>query len=126
MFVTDGFTGNVVLKLAEGEARELFRWIREAVLAGGPLVKLGGQLVKPVLRGIANRMDPSEIGAEPLLGVNGYAFIGHGSSDERAVYNALHSAKRLVEADLLAKIETRVGQLGEAKEERLKIEDKSL
>ena len=115
VFVTDGFTGNVVLKLAEGEARELFRWIREAITSGGPLAKLGGQLVKPVLRGIANRMDPSEVGAQPLLGVNGYAFIGHGSSDERAVYNALHSAKRLVEAELLSKIETRVGRLeGEA------------
>ena len=120
VFVTDGFTGNVVLKLAEGEARELFRWIREAVLAGGPLVKLGAQLLKPILRGIADRLDPSEVGAQPLLGVNGYAFIGHGSSDKRAVYNALHSAKRLVEADLLSKIETRVGRLEEQEEKAVK------
>ena len=102
--VTDGFTGNVVLKLAEGEARQIFRWIKEGVLAGGPLVKLGAQLVKPVLKGIAERMDPAEVGAQPLLGVNGYAFIGHGSSDARAVHNALKNAQRSVEADLVGKI----------------------
>ena len=49
-------------------------------------------------------MDPAEIGAQPLLGVKGYAFIGHGSSDERAVKNALKNAQVLVEADLTGKI----------------------
>ncbi len=102
--VTDGFTGNVVLKLAEGEARELFRWIKEAVQASGPLVKLGAGLVKPILRGIAAKMDPGEVGAQPLLGVNGYAFIGHGSSDARAVQNALRNASKAVQTDLVGKI----------------------
>lgn len=102
--VTDGFTGNVVLKLAEGEARELFRWIKEAVLSSGPFVKLGARLVKPILKGIADKMDPGEVGAQPLLGVSGYAFIGHGSSDARAVLNALRNARKAVEADLVGKI----------------------
>ena len=109
--VTDGFTGNVVLKLAEGEARELFRWIKEAVQESGLLVKLGANLVKPILRGVAAKMDPGEVGASPLLGVNGYAFIGHGSSDARAVLNALRNASKAVQADLVGKISTGLGRL---------------
>lgn len=104
VFVTDGFTGNVMLKLAEGEAKEIFVWIREALTSGGPLVKLGAMLVRPALKGLAKKMDPYEYGATPLLGVKGYAFIGHGSSDARAVRNALRTAKRSVEADLVEKI----------------------
>lgn len=102
--VTDGFTGNVVLKLAEGEAKELFSWIREAFVTNGPLVKLAAAVVKPALRRLAVRLDPGEYGAQPLLGVNGYVFIGHGSSDAVAVRNALRNAKQNVEAELTSKI----------------------
>ena len=104
IFVTDGFTGNVMLKLAEGEAKELFSWIKDALTGSGLLVKLGAALVKPALKKLAAKMDPYEYGAQPLLGVRGYAFIGHGSSDERAVRNALRTAKRSVDADLVARI----------------------
>ena len=104
VMVTDGFTGNVMLKLAEGEAKVLFSWIRDALTNNGLLVKLGAALVKPALRTIATRMDPYEYGAQPLLGVDGYAFIGHGSSDARAVRNGLRTAKRAVEANLVEKI----------------------
>lgn len=102
--VTDGFTGNVVLKLAEGEAKVIFGWIREALSQNGLLVKLGAALVRPALKRLAARLDPYEYGAQPLLGVDGYAFIGHGSSDARAVRNALRTAKRSVEAGLVEKI----------------------
>jgi phosphate acyltransferase len=102
--VTDGFTGNVVLKLAEGEAKVIFGWIRDALTQNGLLVKLGAALVKPALKNLAAKLDPYEYGAQPLLGVDGYAFIGHGSSDARAVRNALRTAKRSVEAELVEKI----------------------
>src|SRR5690606_32592611 len=98
--VTDGFTGNVMLKLAEGEARELFQWVRDA-LTSSFRARLGGLLVRPALRAIAKRMDPSEYGAQPLLGVNGYAFIGHGSADARAVTSALRTADKAVAAGAL-------------------------
>lgn len=98
--VTDGFTGNVVLKLAEGEARELFAWMREA-LQSSLRARLGGLLARPALRGVAARLDPAEYGAQPLLGVDGYAFIGHGSSDARAVASALRTATRAVAAGAL-------------------------
>lgn len=95
VFVTDGFTGNVMLKLAEGEARELFSWVKQA-LTSGPVARLGGLLARSALREVARRMDPSEYGAQPLLGVDGYAFIGHGSSDAKAVTSALRTASRAV------------------------------
>lgn len=102
--VTDGFTGNVVLKLAEGEAKVLFGWVREAL--GSTLKsKVGGLLVRPALRGLAERMDPSTYGASILIGVRGLAFIGHGSADARAVKNALLRAARAHEADLIARLE---------------------
>src|SRR5690606_13404430 len=97
VIVTDGFTGNVMLKLAEGEAKVLFGWVREA-LSSTLRAKLGGLLVRPALRALAARMDPAEVGAQPLLGVNGYAFIGHGSSDARAVTSALRTAQTTLRA----------------------------
>lgn len=109
--VADGFTGNVMLKLAEGEAKVIFGWVREALGGGGLLTKLGAALVRPALRGIAARLDPSEYGAQPLLGVRSYAFIGHGSSDARAIESALKTAKRAVEADLVGKLEAGLAAL---------------
>ncbi|MCP2012908.1 glycerol-3-phosphate acyltransferase PlsX [Deinococcus sp. HSC-46F16] len=102
--VTDGFTGNVVLKLAEGEAKVLFGWVRDA-LGASLKSKVGGLLVRPALRGLAERMDPSTYGASILIGVRGLAFIGHGSADARAVKNALLRAARAHEADLIARLE---------------------
>jgi len=110
--VADGFTGNVMLKLAEGEAKTIFGWVREALSGGGLLTKLGAALVKPALRGVAARLDPGEYGAQPLLGVNGYAFIGHGSSDGRAIENALKTARRALEAELVPKLITGMAALG--------------
>ncbi len=111
VIVTDGFTGNVILKLAEGEAKTIFKWLREGVESGGPLAKLGALLLKPVFRKLRAKLDPSEYGAQPLLGVNGYAFIGHGSADSKAVYNALKTARLTVEAGLLEQLKTEIAQL---------------
>ena len=101
--VTDGFTGNVVLKLAEGEAKVLFGWMRDA-LKSNVKGKLGGLLVGGALKGLAERMNPSTYGASLLLGVNGLVFIGHGSADEKAVKNALLRAARAYESSLLERL----------------------
>ena len=108
--VTDGFTGNVMLKLAEGEAREIFSWMRDA-LSSSLRARLGGWLARPALRAIAARMDPAEYGAQPLLGVDGYAFIGHGSSDARAVSNAVRTADRAVAAGALDRTKRALAEL---------------
>jgi phosphate acyltransferase len=109
--VTDGFTGNVVLKAAEQEARLIFGWVREALTSGSIMTKIGAALVRPALRGVAARLDPAEYGAQPLLGVKGLVFIGHGSSDAKAVESALKIAARSVEANLLERVTSRLSVL---------------
>lgn len=111
--VTDGFTGNVMLKLAEGEAKEIFSMIREA-LRRSWRGRLGGLLIRPALKPLRDKLDPAEVGAQPLLGVDGYAFIGHGSSDARAVKNALLNAQRMVESGLLAQLKQRLASAAAA------------
>jgi glycerol-3-phosphate acyltransferase PlsX len=108
--VTDGFTGNVMLKLAEGEAKVLFGMVRDA-LQSSWRAKLGGLLVRPALRRVAALLDPGTYGAQPLLGVQGDAFIGHGSADARAVRNAIATARKMVQSEVTAKIERGIAAL---------------
>jgi hypothetical protein len=108
--VTDGFTGNVLLKSSEAVAKLLVDKIREAIRSGGPLAMIGGLLVRPALGSIKKMMDPSEAGAAPLLGVNGLVFIGHGRSDAVAIKNAARVAKNAVEANILDSIRTAIEQ----------------
>lgn len=109
--VTDGFTGNVMLKLAEGEARMLLGLIRAALSRGGLVTKLGAALVRPAIRSVARKLDPAEYGAQPLLGVAGYAFIGHGSSEAKAVASALRTAHQAVETGLVEALSTDLAAL---------------
>ncbi|GAB4493710.1 MAG: phosphate acyltransferase PlsX [Anaerolineales bacterium] len=99
--VTDGFTGNVMLKSSEAVAKMMTDKIKEAIKSGGPLAMLGGILVKPALRKIKKLLDPSEEGAAPLLGINGLVFIGHGRSDALAIKNAIRVAKNAAESGVL-------------------------
>jgi glycerol-3-phosphate acyltransferase PlsX len=108
--VTDGFTGNVMLKTSEAVAKLLVDKIKEAIRGGGPLAMLGGLLVKPALGSIKKLMDPSEEGAAPLLGINGLVFIGHGRSDATAIKNAIRVARNAAEANILASIRTAIEQ----------------
>jgi len=108
--VTDGFTGNVLLKSSEAVAKLLMDKIKEAIKTGGPLAILGGILIKPALGGIKKMMDPSEEGAAPLLGVNGLVFIGHGRSDATAIKNAIRLANNAVKANVLESIRYAIEQ----------------
>jgi phosphate acyltransferase len=114
--VSDGFTGNVVLKVAEGEAKVLFAWVREALTSGGLLTKVGAALVKDALRSVALKLDPDEYGGAPLLGVRGFVFIGHGASEKVAVRNALRTARRAVETDLVQRVEEDLARLQAAQD----------
>ena len=100
--VTDGFTGNVILKSSEALAKLIISKIKESILSGGFFAKIGGLLVKPALGTVKAMLDPSDVGAAPLLGVDGLVFIGHGSSDANAIKNAIRVAKEAVESDVLA------------------------
>lgn len=102
--VTDGFTGNVMLKTAEAVAKLLTEKIKEAIKSGGPLAMLGGLLIKPAMGNVKKLMDPAEEGAAPLLGINGLVFIGHGRSDAYAIQNAVRVAAEAVRANVLQAI----------------------
>jgi phosphate acyltransferase len=93
VLVTDGFTGNVVLKTAEGVAREILAMLRSA-MAGGPISKLAAGILRPRLRGVRDRVDPENYGGSFLLGVRGSVVIGHGNSGARGVENALVGLSR--------------------------------
>lgn len=99
--VTDGFTGNVLLKSTEAVAKLIIEKIRDAIKSGGPLALLGGALIRPAMGKVRKLLDPSEEGAAPLLGVNGLVYIGHGRSDAFAVKNAVRVAKEAVEVKVL-------------------------
>ena len=108
--VTDGFTGNILLKSSEAVAKLLMDKIKEAIQTGNLSAKLGGLMVKPALKGIKKLMDPAEEGAAPLLGVNGLVFIGHGRSDATAIKNAVRVANNAVKSNVLESIRTAIEQ----------------
>jgi glycerol-3-phosphate acyltransferase PlsX len=96
---TDGFTGNIVLKTAEGVSEVVMRMVKNA-LESSTRSKLGGLLAKPALMELRRSIHYSEFGGAMLLGVNGTATICHGHSDARAIRNAILVTKRFLEQDL--------------------------
>ncbi|MCS6909406.1 MAG: phosphate acyltransferase PlsX [Anaerolineales bacterium] len=108
--VTDGFTGNVMLKTAEAVARLILETVREKIQTGPLTAKLGGLLVRPTLRSVRRLLDPSEEGAAPLLGINGLVFIGHGRSDANAVKNAVRVALAAARANVVDAIHSDLAQ----------------
>ena len=98
--VTDGFTGNVLIKSSEAVSKMLIDTLR-AELTSSPRTSLGALLAKPAFASIKKMMDPAEVGAAPLLGINGLVFVGHGRSDARALVSAIRVARQAVEVDLL-------------------------
>jgi len=107
--LTDGFTGNILLKASEAVASLIFETVRDKIQSASALAKLGGLLVRPTLRSVAQLLNPSEEGAAPLLGIDGLVFIGHGRSDALAIQNAVRVAKLAVEADVLNSIRAEIG-----------------
>jgi glycerol-3-phosphate acyltransferase PlsX len=98
--VCDGFVGNLLLKFGEGLALGIFTLLREE-LSRGPLVRLGVALATPRLRALARRMDYTEYGGAPLLGVNGVCIITHGSSKAKAIRNSIGLAAESVRAGMV-------------------------
>jgi glycerol-3-phosphate acyltransferase PlsX len=102
--VCDGFVGNVVLKATEGLASTIFRILLKGI-EDSPLAKTGAFFLKPVLNEIRKRMDYSEYGGAPLLGVNGACLIGHGSSNAKAFKNAIRVCYDYAEKQISYKIQ---------------------
>ena len=110
--VTDGFTGNVTIKLAEAVADFLMNVIKEEVTAT-TRAKMGAALARPAFRAAGARLDDREYGAGLLLGLNGLVMVGHGRGKRDRVYFALKSTAQLVEANVLDKMRTEIAQSAE-------------
>ena len=101
--VTDGFTGNLMLKTAESIASYMSGVIRDALMAN-PITILGGLLTKSAFAKVREQLSSEEVGGAPLLGVNGVVIVGHGRSNAYAVKQAVGQARRIVENDVVAAI----------------------
>lgn len=110
--VCDGFVGNVALKVAEGVVTVLLDFLKEGILKGGVKAKMGALLLKPVFKRLKKRMDHTEFGGAPLLGVKGVFIIAHGSSKEKDIQSAIRTASELVRANMITAISESVKKEG--------------
>jgi phosphate acyltransferase len=108
--VTDGFTGNVVLKSVEGAAEAIMSMVREEVMRSGIVAKLGAALMTSALRRLKKRTDYAEHGGAPLLGVDGVALICHGGSSAVALKNAVYVADRFAQIGLGQELAVAIGR----------------
>ncbi|MEL3960485.1 phosphate acyltransferase PlsX [Lysinibacillus endophyticus] len=105
--VTDGFTGNMVLKTIEGTAGALMSMIKEVFMASGK-TKIGALLVKGEMKGLKSKLDYSEHGGAALFGLQAPVVKAHGSSNARAIYNAIRQASIMVEHNVTDVIKTTI------------------
>jgi phosphate acyltransferase len=123
VIVTDGFTGNVILKLTEGLVSFLAKTIKESLTSGilnkiglvlmipGLILMLPGLLfLLPAVQRLRKRMDYRELGAAPLLGVDGVVLIAHGRSDAKAIRGAIRACIRAAEGQLVETVKSQLSQ----------------
>jgi glycerol-3-phosphate acyltransferase PlsX len=107
--VTDGFTGNVLVKTSEAIAKMITDVLKEELMSS-TRTKLGALLAKPAFTRMKKLIDPSEVGAAPLLGVDGLVFVGHGRSDARAIVSSLLLAEKAIKNGLLGNIRENISE----------------
>lgn len=105
IIVCDGFTGNILLKSAEGIAMSLLKLIKETLLSSTK-GKIGAMLIKNDMQKLKTMMDYSEYGGAPLLGVNGGVIKAHGSSNSVAIKNAINQAIKFSKGNVVDDIKT--------------------
>ena len=110
VIVTDGFTGNIALKTAEGTARYVSALMREA-LTSNLQAKLGAAIAMPALKKMREKIDPSAINGGPLLGLNGIVVKSHGGADAKGFGNAVRIAVDLARSDYMAKVGANLARL---------------
>lgn len=107
--VTDGFTGNVLLKSSEAVAKLLIDVLRSELKAS-TLTKVGAALAMPAFKKVKRLMDPEEVGAAPLLGIDGLVFVGHGRSNAQALVSAIRVAREAVQVGLIDEMRQSIEQ----------------
>ena len=101
ILVSDGFVGNTALKMFEGSASNLLGIVKDEVLKSSLISKIGVLLLKPVLKTINKKFDYKEYGGAPFLGVKGICIKAHGTSDGKAIKNAIRQSKMFYESKIL-------------------------
>jgi phosphate acyltransferase len=109
VIVCDGFVGNVALKTSEGLTK-LVRDMLKQSLNTTVTAQVGALLSRKAFNAFKKRLDPSEYGGAPLLGVRGVCIIGHGSSNERAIFNGIRVAAEFAQAGINERIEREFAQ----------------
>lgn len=99
VIVCDGFVGNNILKVSEGLAAALMEMLRNEIIRS-PLAKLGYMLARPAFKRFKRKVDYTEYGGAPLLGINGIGIVCHGKSNSRAIKNAILEAVKLSENNI--------------------------
>ena len=102
--ICDGFVGNVVLKFGEGLALTIMQLLTEELIANGGIKILGKELLDATFKNMYKRLDVSENGGAPLLGIDGYCVISHGSSDARAICSGIGVACNYVDSKIIERI----------------------
>ncbi|MGL4403904.1 MAG: phosphate acyltransferase PlsX [Fusobacteriaceae bacterium] len=116
VIVTDGYTGNILLKSTEGTAKFIIDFLKNEI-RNDFIFKIGAFFLRSVFRKLRKKMDASEYGGAIFLGLNHISIKAHGGSDERAIKNAIRAAKRFVEEDFVEKIKTEMEKISEKKVE---------
>lgn len=104
VIVCDGFVGNVVLKTGEGMIADLASVMRETLLGGNLLTKLGAAMLAPALRGLRRKFNWESIGGAPLLGLRGNCIVTHGRASREAIKHAVLASVQEAEHDVVGKI----------------------
>jgi phosphate acyltransferase len=108
--VTDGFTGNMVLKTIEGTAMSVFKMVKSTLMTSLK-TKIAGAVLKPDLYELKNKMDYSEYGGAGLFGLKAPVVKAHGSSDANALYNAVRQTREMVGGDVSGLIKISIANL---------------
>ncbi|MCL1790905.1 MAG: phosphate acyltransferase PlsX [Peptococcaceae bacterium] len=111
VYVCDAFVGNIVIKTMEGLSSHFFNTLKEKITTSMTR-KIGAAMIMPALREIAGSFDYSDYGGAPLLGVNGTSIVCHGSSNAKAIMNAVRVAKECVEEDVILRVKSLVENEG--------------
>lgn len=109
VLVTDGFTGNIILKLTEGVATALLNQVKSAFLSN-TLSKVGALLVKKSLKKLKKNLDYTEYGGAPILGIDGLVVKAHGSSNAKAFSNAIKYAYIGVQTQIVGEIKQKLNE----------------
>ena len=107
VIVSDGYSGNILLKTVEGTAKLLLGETKKAFLSSTK-GKLGALLVKDSLGDVKKLLDPSEVGGTPFLGISKPVLKAHGSSDARAIRNAVFRAVEYAQSGIIADVEAHI------------------